>query len=433
MIEGAWDEYRAWARRSRQLQADHQRSNRIALGAALAAALLGALAAAVAGTAGGKVFAGLAAVAAGLAPVLGRHILASGAEAGWIRARAVAEAMKSECYRVAARLPPYAGADAHKRLIDKRGALADTAMRAGLTSLPDPAGGRPDKRRPPPEMTADWYLEHRVREQQAYYGGRQVENEREVRHLRHVLLVLAVTGVVMGALGATVGAAFFAPWIPVLTTIGGLLVAHGAMERRQFLSASYGAMAVALGRLQERDDMGVAELVDETERLLQGEHGAWVDRMVKTIAPPPGAEAPASAAPKPSAPAPLFLEDLTPGRRFRSPSLPLAAVPDSLDGLAPGSPMHVAGMTMRLLVASEFAPQGGILGAGIADLHWPTPARPGEALHVVSEVLEVRRSTSRPDRGLAKIRNTTLNADEQAVQVMVSTIVIPARETRADQ
>lgn len=125
----------------------------------------------------------------------------------------------------------------------------------------------------------------------------------------------------------------------------------------------------------------------------------------------------------------LFLEDLNPGERFRSPELELRADTAAWFGpkVAPVSEMHVASMTMRLLVESDFRPAGGILGAGIESLRWPTPVTPGEWLHVQSEVLEVRRSKSRPDRGLAKMLNTTLNAANEPVQIMTSTVVVRAR------
>ncbi len=93
--------------------------------------------------------------------------------------------------------------------------------------------------------------------------------------------------------------------------------------------------------------------------------------------------------------------------------------------------MHVASMTMRLLVESEFHPAGGLLGAGIEGLRWPTPARVGERLYVQSEIIDVRRSKSRPDRGLARVRNTTINASGEVVQTMISTVVVQARTASA--
>ena len=95
-------------------------------------------------------------------------------------------------------------------------------------------------------------------------------------------------------------------------------------------------------------------------------------------------------------------------------------------GLA-ASGWHTAAMTMRLLVASDLKPAGGIVGAGFDEFRWPLPVRPGDELRVEVEVLDVRPSKSRPDLGVIKIRTTTLNQNGQAVQVTVGNLMVPRR------
>ena len=95
-------------------------------------------------------------------------------------------------------------------------------------------------------------------------------------------------------------------------------------------------------------------------------------------------------------------------------------------GLA-ASGWHTAAATMRLLVDSELRPAGGIVGAGFDELRWPRPVRPGDILHVESEVLEVRPSRSRPNQGLIKVRTMTLNQNGEPVQVFVGNLVVPSR------
>ena len=95
-------------------------------------------------------------------------------------------------------------------------------------------------------------------------------------------------------------------------------------------------------------------------------------------------------------------------------------------GLA-ASGWHTAALTMRLLVESELKPAGGIVGAGFDELRWPLPVRPGDELHLQSEILEVRASKSRPNQGLVKVRTTTLNQNGEAVQVFVGNLVVPGR------
>ncbi|PYM83135.1 MAG: dehydratase [Candidatus Rokuibacteriota bacterium] len=95
-------------------------------------------------------------------------------------------------------------------------------------------------------------------------------------------------------------------------------------------------------------------------------------------------------------------------------------------GLA-ASGWHTAALTMRLLVESDFKPAGGIIGAGFDEFRWPLPVRPGDQLHVESEVLDVRPSKSRPHQGLVKVRTTTKNQKGDAVQVSVGNLVVPRR------
>ena len=78
-------------------------------------------------------------------------------------------------------------------------------------------------------------------------------------------------------------------------------------------------------------------------------------------------------------------------------------------------------------VKPSFKPAGGIVGAGFDELRWPLPVRPGDELRVKGEVLEVHISKSRPNQGLIKVRATTLNQDDKAVQVFIGNLVVPRR------
>ena len=95
-------------------------------------------------------------------------------------------------------------------------------------------------------------------------------------------------------------------------------------------------------------------------------------------------------------------------------------------GLA-ASGWHTAAATMKLLVDGGLPLAGGIIGAGVEEMRWPRPVRPGDVLRVESEVIEVRPSRSKPDQGLAKIRTTTLNQAGEPVQIMTSNLVVRRR------
>jgi acyl dehydratase len=94
-------------------------------------------------------------------------------------------------------------------------------------------------------------------------------------------------------------------------------------------------------------------------------------------------------------------------------------------GLA-ASGWHTAALTMKLLVESEFVPVGGMIGLGFEG-RWPKPVRPGDTLHVESEVLGIRRSNSNPTRGVMTVRAATLNQHGEAVQLSTFSLIVPYR------
>jgi len=149
----------------------------------------------------------------------------------------------------------------------------------------------------------------------------------------------------------------------------------------------------------------------------------------------------------------LYLEDLHPGQRFTSGShtidetqikafatqfdpqpfhLDDEAAKGSLFGGLAASGWHTAAITMRLQVESGLPIAGGIIGAG-GEVNWPRPTRPGDILHVESEILEVRPSRSRPDRGMITVRSETLNHRREVVQTMTVTLVVPRRHPATEE
>jgi acyl dehydratase len=143
----------------------------------------------------------------------------------------------------------------------------------------------------------------------------------------------------------------------------------------------------------------------------------------------------------------FYLEDLHLGQRFTSGShtvdeaqikafanqfdpqpfhLDEEAAEDSLFGGLVASGWHTAAITMRLQVESGLPIAGGIIGAG-GEIDWPRPTRPGDVLHVESEVLEIRPSRSRPDRGIVTVRSETRNHRGEVVQILTVKLVAPRR------
>jgi acyl dehydratase len=103
-----------------------------------------------------------------------------------------------------------------------------------------------------------------------------------------------------------------------------------------------------------------------------------------------------------------------------------AARRSPFQGLA-ASGWHTAAVTMRLMVDGEFKPAGGILGVGFDALSWPRAVRPGDELRAISEILEVRPSKSRPDRGMLRVKTTTFNQNDEPVMLFTGNLLVPRR------
>jgi acyl dehydratase len=103
-----------------------------------------------------------------------------------------------------------------------------------------------------------------------------------------------------------------------------------------------------------------------------------------------------------------------------------AAKNSPFKGLA-ASGWYTAAITMRLLVDGEFRPAGGIIGVGFDELSWARPVRPGDELYVKSEILEIRPSKSKKNRGTVRVRNTTFNQNDEVVQTFTGNLLVPRR------
>jgi len=147
----------------------------------------------------------------------------------------------------------------------------------------------------------------------------------------------------------------------------------------------------------------------------------------------------------------LFYDDLSVGQKFKSREVTVSeadvlAFAHSFDpqpfhtdpGAAAAtffkghvaSGWHTSALTMRLVVES-LPIEGGVIGGGVDELRWPNALKPGDTIHLESEVIEMRTLKSRADVGLVKFRVVTLNQKGEAVQTMVPNLFAPRRTTGA--
>jgi acyl dehydratase len=140
----------------------------------------------------------------------------------------------------------------------------------------------------------------------------------------------------------------------------------------------------------------------------------------------------------------LYLDDLHIGQRFTSGTYALEAAeikefaaefdpqPFHLDesaarasvfkGLA-ASGWHTAAIAMRLLVTGGLPLAHGLIGLG-GEIAWPRPTRPGDILHVESEIVAITPSRSKPHQAVATVRITMLNQNAEPVYVLDAKVLV---------
>ena len=143
----------------------------------------------------------------------------------------------------------------------------------------------------------------------------------------------------------------------------------------------------------------------------------------------------------------LYLDDLVVGHKFATGSVTLTlegckafaaefdpqpfhldeeAARESVFGRIAASGWYTAALSMRLLVDGDLTIAGGLIGLG-NEMTWPRPTYPGDTLRVETEVLAIRVSESKPDRGIVTARNVTLNQNGEPVQIGVVKMLVPRR------
>lgn len=131
-----------------------------------------------------------------------------------------------------------------------------------------------------------------------------------------------------------------------------------------------------------------------------------------------------------------WLEDFTPGRRFETAGCTLSEAqildfawshdpqPFHIDKIAAEASPYggiIASGFQTLLISFRLVYQERIINAaslgspGLDELRWLRPVRPGDTLRVTAEVLESRPSSSKPDRGTARVAYTVLNQKGEPV------------------
>jgi acyl dehydratase len=146
----------------------------------------------------------------------------------------------------------------------------------------------------------------------------------------------------------------------------------------------------------------------------------------------------------------LYFEDLHPGMKFnsdRSYKVTSEEIKEFAENYDP-QPFHLdeaagessffkglaasgwltAAIVMRLRVESIHI-AGGMIGAGVEEIRWTQPVRPGDSLRTEAEILDVRHSNSRPSYGVVRSRTMVYNQRDEVVMRSVVNFLAPLRTT----
>ena len=131
-----------------------------------------------------------------------------------------------------------------------------------------------------------------------------------------------------------------------------------------------------------------------------------------------------------------YLDDLAVGQKFSTPGVTLSeaeiidfawrydpqsfhldahAAAESPYGGLIASGFQSLAICFRLFIQSGVFAESSLGSPGIDELRWLAPVRPGDTLHSEIEVLEVRPSRSKPDRGIARLQYQASNQRQEVV------------------
>ncbi|MFY0529645.1 DUF4231 domain-containing protein [Archangium gephyra] len=301
--ELVWKRYRVWAKTARTLKATHERS----YGWVSVLSILGAIAGIIAqqvvkpedpvpdAVKLNQWVAGMSALCVAVSTYLASQLLGVERETRWVKARGIAEAIKSQLYLFWMGVEPYqksaAGpATPEQRLLEKVQKLEKAGAgpdREQLTEAELKASPAKATR------TIDEYITLRIEEQiNKFYKPKAMAHLNKVRRYRVVGIVLGLIGTLLGVFGATESGAQMVAWVAVVSTAAMGLTSFATAGRHQYLVSTYQAAAERLEYLlavwssSKKTPEDERRLVLDTEAMFRAENSAWIAEASTRVAAP---------------------------------------------------------------------------------------------------------------------------------------------------
>jgi SMODS and SLOG-associating 2TM effector domain 1/Protein of unknown function (DUF4231) len=290
-VQSLWDEHAGWSRTADMLKSRRVRWGIVVLVLTICGATFQTLTTSLAESWNGVpvrfLVAGAATIVLALVPFLSGSLLSPAGARKWLRARSVSEGIKSEVYTYRAGAEPYDKPDALTVLQQKVRSIRDWAKDLERERA---MVGSPTKVLPPP-LDSDGYLNARVYHQiNQYYRPQGQKNAKRADLFQKIGLALAALVAVLSAFATMKGSAGstdIAPWIAVLTTIGGSVAAYAAGARYEFQATTFYATARQLADLAEdwiasdkqAPSKEWSEFVRACEEAISAENRGWMAKL----------------------------------------------------------------------------------------------------------------------------------------------------------
>jgi acyl dehydratase len=91
------------------------------------------------------------------------------------------------------------------------------------------------------------------------------------------------------------------------------------------------------------------------------------------------------------------------------------------------SGLHTMCVTLRLWLDLGVLRACSLGSPGLGETQFPRPVRPGDTIKVVTDIAELRLSSSKPDRGICRLRQVTINQRGEPVMEQETTVFLKRR------
>ncbi len=91
------------------------------------------------------------------------------------------------------------------------------------------------------------------------------------------------------------------------------------------------------------------------------------------------------------------------------------------------SGLHTMCVTLRLWLDLGVLRACSLGSPGLGETQFPRPVRPGDTIKVVTDIVELRASASKPDRGICRLRQVTINQRGEPVMEQETTVFLKRR------